>query len=466
MASPWIFNNVIANNNKYGLRTVANAWNDDANPQIINNTLANNVQVGILSAEGVYTGSFKIYNNLLVGHDIAIRAQGQALPRLECNGFWENDTNFDSYPAAYGIITTSNPNGDPTDKYFNLFLDPEFIDSGNGNYHLNRNSPAINAGCTTDIPLKDIDDDLRPQQDLYDMGVDEYRQILAQIKLEANPSTLLIGEFSQIKAQLLDTDDIPVRNQQVIFTTNLGRFDHLMPSMITDANGVVTTTLTSTTFGTATIRATAELLFAETQVAFERQPIPSPIDLTVTVQSASQLHLNWQSITQGAVAFFIERLRDGETDWKVLTERPLESSEYIDTNLTCGTTYFYRVQTRSAVDGQLSEYSKVTSATTLLCQPSVRSLDAASATQVVVVWQWEGETGLNMRIERSHDESDDWQEIAIVPSESNSYLDIDPGCGAFSYRLRLHRQHDNQFSEYSTTHHIQLCSIYLPVATR
>jgi len=52
--------------------------------------------------------------------------------------------------------------------------DPIFVDPGNGNYHLSKNSPYIDAGTSDGAPNDDIDGDLRPQGLVYDIGADEY----------------------------------------------------------------------------------------------------------------------------------------------------------------------------------------------------------------------------------------------------------------------------------------------------
>lgn len=49
-------------------------------------------------------------------------------------------------PAGLGVVSTVNINGDPADQYMNIFLNPEFVNVVNGDYHLVNNSPAIDAG--------------------------------------------------------------------------------------------------------------------------------------------------------------------------------------------------------------------------------------------------------------------------------------------------------------------------------
>ena len=54
----------------------------------------------------------------------------------------------------------------------NIDADPLFV--GNGDYHLTAGSPCIDTGTGEGAPLDDIDGDIRPQGNGYDMGADEY----------------------------------------------------------------------------------------------------------------------------------------------------------------------------------------------------------------------------------------------------------------------------------------------------
>jgi hypothetical protein len=55
----------------------------------------------------------------------------------------------------------------------NIDSDPLFI--GTGNYHLTINSPCIDTGTSLNPDvLTDIDGDIRPQGNHFDIGADEY----------------------------------------------------------------------------------------------------------------------------------------------------------------------------------------------------------------------------------------------------------------------------------------------------
>ncbi|MBI9037072.1 MAG: right-handed parallel beta-helix repeat-containing protein [Bacteroidales bacterium] len=137
-SSPTINNNIIHNNNFDGIYCAFSS------PTINNNTICNNNYSGIY----IQTDSSPtIFNNIIYENNTGIEAIGAPLS-LEYNLFWENETTAigDFLPVAFGVIITVNANGDPCDAYYNLFMDPLFVDPGNFDFHLTENSPCIDAG--------------------------------------------------------------------------------------------------------------------------------------------------------------------------------------------------------------------------------------------------------------------------------------------------------------------------------
>jgi len=73
-----------------------------------------------------------------------------------CNIFGNSDGAFGGYiPDEIGQLVTTNINDDSCDIYFNIFLDPMFVDTAAGDYHLLAGSPCIDAGD----PLFPLDSD-------------------------------------------------------------------------------------------------------------------------------------------------------------------------------------------------------------------------------------------------------------------------------------------------------------------
>ena len=77
---------------------------------------------------------------------LAMYLSGSNVSVEHCD-FYNNLGNFTgSVPAGLGTISSTNTNGDPCDTFYNIFLDPLYIDPANGDFHLTENSPCIDAG--------------------------------------------------------------------------------------------------------------------------------------------------------------------------------------------------------------------------------------------------------------------------------------------------------------------------------
>jgi len=72
-------------------------------------------------------------------------------------------------PPAIGIVALTNANGDSCDTYYNIFLDPMFVDTAAGDYHLTEGSPCIDAGD----PALALD----PDGTVADMGALYFHQL-------------------------------------------------------------------------------------------------------------------------------------------------------------------------------------------------------------------------------------------------------------------------------------------------
>jgi parallel beta-helix repeat protein len=133
-SSPTISHNTI-NNCDRGIHSV-----NSSSPIVSNNTIGNN-------NFGISFSNCYIINNILYENNVGIEVYSNP-SSLDYNLFWGNNTTASGsgLPTAFGVIVTVNANGDPCDPYYNLFMDPLFMDPGNLNFHLTENSPCIDAG--------------------------------------------------------------------------------------------------------------------------------------------------------------------------------------------------------------------------------------------------------------------------------------------------------------------------------
>jgi parallel beta-helix repeat protein len=78
-------------------------------------------------------------------------------------------------PPELGPLTMTNANGDSCDEYFNIFLDPTFVNRPGGDFHLTDASHCIGAGNPSSPPPIDFEGDPRPNPPGTnpDIGMDE-----------------------------------------------------------------------------------------------------------------------------------------------------------------------------------------------------------------------------------------------------------------------------------------------------
>ncbi len=115
----------------------------------ISATIMKNTVVGN-SGDGITTsGDLIIHSNIfsLNGGTGFYAITGNA-PTATYNAIWGNGTDFsgNALPEYFGVLNSTNANGDPCDIYVNILMDPEFFDQALGDFNLLESSPCIDAG--------------------------------------------------------------------------------------------------------------------------------------------------------------------------------------------------------------------------------------------------------------------------------------------------------------------------------
>jgi hypothetical protein len=99
-------------------------------------------------------------------HDIEFDAYTSA--SVSYSDFDNDDPFGGSVPPGLGTLTQTNANGDSCDVYYNIFMDPQFVDPDHEYFQLNWGSPCIDAG--------DPDSPPDPDGTVADMGVYYFQQ--------------------------------------------------------------------------------------------------------------------------------------------------------------------------------------------------------------------------------------------------------------------------------------------------
>ncbi len=155
-------NNVIADNLANGAG--GGLYSYCSSPRLLYTTIARNAGgdgSGVCVAGS--NSTLVVTNSILVSHKVGITVRAGNTVTLEATLWgtdtWSNDTDW----VGGGTIITGT---------INLWSGPDFVDAGNGDYHIGPDSGALDAGVDTGVAT-DIDHEPRPYQ-TPDLGADEY----------------------------------------------------------------------------------------------------------------------------------------------------------------------------------------------------------------------------------------------------------------------------------------------------
>ena len=159
-----------------------------------------------------------------------------------CDFFGNAEGDFgEENPLAFGQLITTNANGDSSDTYYNIFQDPMFVDTTNGDYHLLSGSPCIDAG----------DPDLQhdPDGTVADIGAFYYSQlgvseertavrgynVLSAYPNPFNAETRISFALPRVAEVRLDVFDITGRKVSTLVSGKLSAGEH---SIFFDGSGL------------------------------------------------------------------------------------------------------------------------------------------------------------------------------------------------------------------------------------
>ncbi|MBL7066630.1 MAG: right-handed parallel beta-helix repeat-containing protein [Candidatus Marinimicrobia bacterium] len=132
----------------------AEIGNNSRNIEISNNTIINADRDNNNGADGaaIYirtnTADVTIHSNVITDSRYACYLNNTGDVSFYNNNFWNNENRFSGsgYPTGLGTVSSQNQNGDPSDIYSNIFLNPEFFNPESSDYSLLATSPLIDAG--------------------------------------------------------------------------------------------------------------------------------------------------------------------------------------------------------------------------------------------------------------------------------------------------------------------------------
>ncbi len=182
-SSPTITNNTITGNTTYGIRNTISS-----SPTISNNIHTASTTAGI---RNYFFSSPTITNNPITGNTTYGIRNYSSSPTVTNSILWDNGQeiyNSNSTP----VVTYSDIEGGYTGTG-NIDTDPQFVNPGAGDYHLQSGSPAIDAGDNTAVPgwlTTDFEGDPRIWGAAVDMGADEYYVSMVTATIDIKPGSV------------------------------------------------------------------------------------------------------------------------------------------------------------------------------------------------------------------------------------------------------------------------------------
>lgn len=176
---------------------------------------------------------------------------------------------------------------------------------------------------------------------------------------------------------------------------------------------------------------------------------PAPTNLVTLGITETSVEIQWDYTRIDETAILIERSSDNGANWLQIKSVSANTRKHLDAGRVCETHYQYRVRTFRSTDNTFFAYSEPLAVETLLCSPSnltaVFEVDHASLS-----WTDRSSTETSFHIERKVGASADWIELSTTAANQTAYNDADVVCNAtYSYRIRIHRSNDGQYSAYS-----------------
>ncbi|MCB2210483.1 right-handed parallel beta-helix repeat-containing protein [bacterium] len=166
----------------------------------------------------IYTNRGNFYNSVIMnsnGSNAVYLYDEQLSSMINCC-FFNNNTNisFDTpeplYLHDFGILSNTNINGDSTDIYENIFLDPSFISTSIDNFYPTSISPCIDAGSSYT--------DLDPDSTFSDIGIHFYDQNSFVSDTSLNPPLKSIFSYPNPFNNIVNISIISAYNHRVKIT--------------------------------------------------------------------------------------------------------------------------------------------------------------------------------------------------------------------------------------------------------
>jgi fibronectin type 3 domain-containing protein len=154
----------------------------------------------------------------------------------------------------------------------------------------------------------------------------------------------------------------------------------------------------------------------------DTNPPAAPSNLSGTATSGTQINLTWQDNSGTETSFAIERSPDGVNFTQIGTTNA-DATSYLDTGLSLGTSYYYRVRAANAYGYSAYATAPVVTTPTIPNAPSNATAIIISNTEIDLAWQDNSTNEMGFAIFRKIGSGGTFNYVATLLANSISYQD-------------------------------------------
>lgn len=438
----------------YGVHVYTGHTGYTANNNVIRNNIAYENSTVASSSAGILIGSGSgniAYNNICYGQPVGIMI-GQ--PKSANNKIYNNtvyNNSLDGIQIRASALTTTVKNNiaynngtdihdfsTSTIKSNNYTSNPNFVNAGAGDFHLQSGSGAINAGATLSEVPTDFENRIRPSGTSYDIGAYEFGGTPAPIpptSIPTAPASPFVTVLSSSQLRIAWTDNSNNESGFEVWRSLTGSGG--WARRVTTGANITSYTDSGLTAGVTyyyQMRAvniagtSAYTVIASGTTAGAPGAAPAaPSDLQATALSATSIELTWTRNATTETAVEIERAVSPFTSFTPIISRPATTIAYTDTGRAPSTEYAYRVRNVNSVGP--SAYSNTDNATTPAAPGSVPNAPTNLTVEVIsyrqsdLAWTNTGGDEDGFRIFRS-DDALSFSQVATVDAGITYYSDL------------------------------------------
>lgn len=200
-------------------------------------------------------------------------------------------------------------------------------------------------------------------------------------------------------------------------------------------------------------------VFGVGKISFSVEAAPTaPDQLAVSLESPGNFNITWVDNSNNEVGFVLERSLSETSGFEQLITLEANSFSFTDYSIADNITYFYRI--RAVNDGGDSEYSNVNSQIWIIPNaPSDLSVTQHVYNELKLSWTDNSTNEDGFLIERSVDNSSNFIQIQVTPSDVTEYTDVVQSNTLYFYRLSSYSEAGGP-SAFSNS--VSITSFYLP----